>query len=75
LRVLPEDLQLEEAFGGLAVGPTKRAKGTKIVAINDDHSIPLAVVSKVIHRRIALLSVAPNDCRVPVQRADHSRSN
>jgi transposase len=29
--------------GGLAVGPTKRGKGTKIVAITDDHSLPLAV--------------------------------
>ncbi len=29
--------------GGLAVGPTKRGKGTKIIAIADDHSLPLAV--------------------------------
>jgi transposase len=29
--------------GGLAVGPTKRGKGTKIVAITDDHGLPLAV--------------------------------
>lgn len=28
---------------GLAVGPTKRGKGTKIVAITDDHGLPLAV--------------------------------
>ena len=29
--------------GGLAVGPTKRGKGTKIIAITDDHGLPLAV--------------------------------
>jgi transposase len=29
--------------GGLAVGPTRRGKGTKIMAIADDHSLPLAV--------------------------------
>ena len=29
--------------GGLAVGPTKRGKGTKIIVITDDHSLPLAV--------------------------------
>src|SRR5437588_6871693 len=29
--------------GGLAVGPTKRGKGTKILALADDHSLPLAV--------------------------------
>jgi hypothetical protein len=29
--------------GGLAVGPTKRGKGTKIVAIATDHSLPPAV--------------------------------
>lgn len=28
---------------GLAVGPTKRGKGTKIIAVADDHSLPLAV--------------------------------
>jgi transposase len=28
---------------GLAVGPTKRGKGTKILAIATDHSLPLAV--------------------------------
>src|SRR5438876_7504396 len=28
---------------GLAVGPTKRGKGTKIIALADDHSLPLAV--------------------------------
>ena len=27
----------------LAVGPTKRGKGTKIIALADDHSLPLAV--------------------------------
>ena len=59
LHVLAEELQargklqLEEAFidasftgakkGGLAVGPTKRGKGTKIIALADDHSLPLAV--------------------------------
>jgi transposase len=46
-------LELEEAFidasftgagkGGLAVGPTRRGKGTKIIAVVDDHSLPLAV--------------------------------
>ena len=29
--------------GSLAVGPTKRGKGTKIIALADDHSLPLAV--------------------------------
>jgi len=29
--------------GSLAVGPTKRGKGTKIIAIADDGSLPLAV--------------------------------
>lgn len=29
--------------GGLAVGPTKRGKGTKIIALANDHSLPLAV--------------------------------
>jgi transposase len=59
LQVLAEELQArgklqpEEAFidasfnggkkGGLAVGPTKRGKGTKIIALADDHSLPLAV--------------------------------
>src|ERR1051326_6529412 len=28
---------------GLGVGPTKRGKGTKIVAVADGHSLPLAV--------------------------------
>jgi transposase len=59
LRVLAEELQargkldLEEAFidasftgakkEGLAVGRTKRGKGTKIIALADNHSLPLAV--------------------------------
>jgi transposase len=59
LRVLAEKLQargklkLEEAFidasftgakkGGLAVGPTKRGKGTKIMTLADHHSLPLAI--------------------------------
>ena len=29
--------------GGFAVGPTKRGKGKKIIAVADDHSLPLAV--------------------------------
>ena len=29
--------------GGRALGPTKRGKGTKIIVITDDHSLPLAV--------------------------------
>jgi transposase len=29
--------------GGLAVGPTKRGKGTKIIALADAHRLPLAV--------------------------------
>ena len=29
--------------GGLAVDPTKRGKGTKIIALADDHSLPIAV--------------------------------
>ena len=29
--------------GGLAVGPTKRGKGTNILALADEHSLPLAV--------------------------------
>jgi transposase len=32
-----------EQKGGLAVGPTKRGKGTKIIALADDHGLPLAV--------------------------------
>ena len=46
-------LQLEEAFidacfvggkkGGRAVGPSQRGKGTKIIALADDHSLALAV--------------------------------
>jgi len=59
LHVLAEELhaqgklQLEEAFidasftgakkRGRAVGPTKRGKGMKILALADDHSLPLAV--------------------------------
>jgi len=58
LHVLAEELQargklkLEEAFidapsrgqkRGPRVGPTKRGKGTKIIALADDHSLPLAV--------------------------------
>ena len=57
LRVLAEELQvlgkldLEEAFigasfagakRGLAVGPTKLGKVTKILALADNHSLPLA---------------------------------
>jgi hypothetical protein len=49
--VLLRKLKLEEAFidasftgaKRLAVGPTRRGKGTKIVAIADDHSLPLAI--------------------------------
>lgn len=46
-------LNLDEAFvdatfaaakkGGFGVGPTKRGKGTKIVAVADGHSLPLTV--------------------------------
>jgi hypothetical protein len=62
-------LQLEEAFidasreqkRGLAVGPTKRGKGTKIVAITDDHGLPLALVSKVLRRTKANLSKTSSD--------------
>ncbi|MGA8441081.1 MAG: IS5 family transposase [Candidatus Sulfotelmatobacter sp.] len=58
LRVLAEELHPEENCNwrrlssthpspeqkrGLAVGPTKRGKGTKIIALADDHSLPLAV--------------------------------
>ena len=59
LRVLAEELQARGRFatgggfhrrllhggekGGRAVGPTKRGKGTKIIALADDHSLPLAV--------------------------------
>jgi hypothetical protein len=45
-------LQLKEVFidasftaakkGGVAAGPTKRGKGTKIIPLADDHSLPLA---------------------------------
>jgi hypothetical protein len=39
---------MDRVFGKLAnsplmVGPTRRGKGTKIMAIADDHSLPLAV--------------------------------
>jgi transposase len=37
------DASFSGAKGGLAVGPTKRGKGTKIIAIATDHSLPLAV--------------------------------
>jgi transposase len=58
LRVLAEELhargrlRVEEAFidasftgqkRGLAVGPTRRGKGTKIIAVAYGHSLPLAV--------------------------------
>jgi transposase len=58
LRVLAEELHARETGtgggfyrrllhggkkGGLAVGPTKRGQGTKILAICTDHSLPLAV--------------------------------
>ena len=36
-------LLLRGKKGGRAVGPTKRGKGTKIIVITDDHSLPLAV--------------------------------
>src|ERR1035437_5733967 len=40
---------------GLAVGPTRRGKGTKIVAIAADNSLPLAV---------SVQSASPNECQL-----------
>jgi transposase len=40
---------------GLAVGPTKRGKGTKIIALADDHSLPLA---------ISIESASPHESRL-----------
>ena len=58
-------LNLEEAFmdatfagakkGGFAVGPTRRGKGTKIVAIAAGNSLPLAV---------SVESASPAECRL-----------
>ena len=58
-------LNLEEAFvdatfasakkGGLAVGPTRRGKGTKIVAGAADNSLPLAV---------SVQSASPAECQL-----------
>lgn len=58
-------LNLEEAFvaatfakrqkGGFAVGPTRRGKGTKIIAIAADNSLPLAV---------SVDSASPAECQL-----------
>lgn len=58
-------LNLEEAFvdatfasakkGGFAVGPTRRGKGTKIVAVAADNSLPLAV---------SVQSASPAECQL-----------
>jgi len=58
-------LNLEEAFvdatfasakkGGFAVGPTRRGKGTKIIAVAADNSLPLAV---------SVDSASPAECRL-----------
>ena len=45
----------ERQKGGLAVGPTRRGKGTKIVAIAADNSLPLAV---------SVQSASPAECRL-----------
>jgi DDE family transposase len=44
----PEEAFIEDSFTGakkwgIGVGPTKRGKGTKVIALADDHSLPLAV--------------------------------
>jgi len=74
LRVLAEQLhargklELEEGFidasftgqkRGLAVGPTKRGKGTKILAICTDHSLLSPLVSKALRRTKASWSKSP----------------
>lgn len=45
---------------GLGVGPTKRGKGTKIIALADDHSLPLAV-------RIEMIAPYRGERREPTQ--------
>jgi Transposase DDE domain len=58
-------LRLEEAFidasfsdakkGGLAIGPTRRGKGTKIMALADEQSLPMAV---------SVESASPHECQL-----------
>ena len=45
----------ERQKGGFAVGPTRRGKGTKIVAVAADNSLPLAV---------SVQSASPAECRL-----------
>ena len=45
----------EREKGGLAVGPTRRGKGTKILAIAAGNSLPLAV---------SVQSASPNECQL-----------
>jgi len=45
----------ERQKGGLAVGPTRRGKGTKIVAVAADNSLPLAV---------SVESASPAECQL-----------
>jgi transposase len=45
----------EREKGGFAVGPTRRGKGTKIVAIATDNSLPLAV---------SVQSASPAECKL-----------
>jgi transposase len=45
----------ERQKGGLAVGPTRRGKGTKIVAVAADNSLPLAV---------SVQSASPAECQL-----------
>ena len=47
--------------GGFAVGPTNRGKGTKIIALADDHSLPLAVSVESASRTKANSSKASSD--------------
>jgi transposase len=79
LQMLAEELQargrldLEEAFidatftrakkGGLAVGPTKLGKGTKILSLADEHSLPLAV---------SIESASPHESQLVVGVLGHS---
>jgi transposase len=48
----------EREKGGFAVGPTRRGKGTKIIAIAADNSLPLAV---------AVDSASPAECQLVEQ--------
>jgi transposase len=54
--IAADDLWMSMAYqGGFAVGPTRRGKGTKIVAIAADNSLPLAV---------SVQSASPAECQL-----------